>query len=154
MVILKWFFYLAIVFAIAVLLLFSYKGHESRSGGIPGLLQGVLQPCPDKPNCVRSEAGTGENHKIEAIQLPANVPMEAIRSAIELQGGVVLQSDEFYLAATFTSAVFGFVDDLEIRRQGTDGVFHVRSASRVGHSDLGTNRQRVESLITAFQSLK
>ena len=49
-----------------------------------------------------------------------------------------------YIAAEFTSATFGFVDDLELRR--TDEAVQVRSASRVGYSDGGVNKARVAEL--------
>ena len=147
MVVLKWIALLTVAFAIAVLILFFYKGHQSLGGSIPGLQQGLLSACPDKPNCVSSEEGVDAEHSIKPLLLTDDVNgMDQIRAAINSMGGVVVKVDEFYLAATFTSTIFGFVDDLEIRRLGADGIFHVRSASRVGHSDMGVNRTRVEKL--------
>ena len=50
-----------------------------------------------------------------------------------------------HITATFTSLIFRFVDDVDfIVRE--DGTIDVRSASRVGHSDLGANRRRIEDL--------
>jgi len=40
----------------------------------------------------------------------------------------------------------GFVDDLEFLSEPSKGVIQVRSASRMGHSDLGVNRSRVERI--------
>ncbi|MOA16761.1 hypothetical protein D3C78_1369910 [compost metagenome] len=56
----------------------------------------------------------------------------------------VVEQQERYLRAEFTSLVFRFVDDVEflIGEQRID----VRSASRLGHSDLGVNRERIEHL--------
>ncbi|MCE3240443.1 MAG: hypothetical protein K0Q83_950 [Deltaproteobacteria bacterium] len=51
-----------------------------------------------------------------------------------------------YLHAECTSAVFGFVDDLELHLRIAEGVIAVRSASRLGYSDLGVNRRRIEDL--------
>jgi uncharacterized protein (DUF1499 family) len=51
-----------------------------------------------------------------------------------------------YLHAECRSALFRFVDDLEIQLRPGEGIAAVRSASRVGYSDLGVNRKRVESL--------
>jgi uncharacterized protein (DUF1499 family) len=42
--------------------------------------------------------------------------------------------------------VFGFVDDLELHLRAAEGVIAVRSASRLGYSDLGVNRRRIEDL--------
>ncbi len=51
-----------------------------------------------------------------------------------------------YLHAECSSAVFGFVDDLELHLRPAEKLIAVRSASRVGHSDFGVNRKRVEQL--------
>jgi uncharacterized protein (DUF1499 family) len=51
-----------------------------------------------------------------------------------------------YLHAECESAVFGFVDDLELHLRPDEGVIAVRSASRLGYSDVGANRRRVERL--------
>jgi uncharacterized protein (DUF1499 family) len=51
-----------------------------------------------------------------------------------------------YLHAECASAVFGFVDDLELQLRASEGRIAVRSASRLGRSDLGVNRRRVEAL--------
>ena len=67
-------------------------------------------------------------------------------------GGVIREQREDYLAATFTSSIFRYVDDLEIRVDVAAGQIHLRSASRVGRSDLGANRARVERLKAALQS--
>jgi uncharacterized protein (DUF1499 family) len=42
--------------------------------------------------------------------------------------------------------VFGFVDDLELHLRPAEKLIAVRSAARLGHSDLGVNRKRVEGL--------
>ncbi len=73
----------------------------------------------------------------------------AQRAVIEL-GGAILRVDNGYLAATFKTPLFRFVDDVELRLDGTNRVIHVRSASRVGRSDLGENRKRVAELRRLF----
>jgi uncharacterized protein (DUF1499 family) len=40
----------------------------------------------------------------------------------------------------------GYVDDVEFYLDEGANVIHVRSASRLGKSDLGVNRQRVEEI--------
>ena len=72
--------------------------------------------------------------------------MKSAAQVIQDLGGKVDIADESYIAATFSSKVFGFVDDVELRADAEAGVIHVRSASRVGRSDLGANRRRVESI--------
>ena len=118
---------------------------QSKSGAAPGLASGALSPCPSSPNCVCSEAGTPDSHKVDALPLSA---WEGLPGLIEAQGGEVVASGEAYLAATFRTALFGFVDDVEFRL-GEDAV-HLRSASRVGHSDMGANAKRVDALRAAL----
>lgn len=65
--------------------------------------------------------------------------------------GVELQSEnENYLHFTFKSAFFGFIDDVEFYFEPAQRVIHFRSASRIGYSDLGANRKRMESIVERF----
>jgi uncharacterized protein (DUF1499 family) len=57
----------------------------------------------------------------------------------------VFESDD-YLHAECRSAVFGFVDDLELHLRRQSNSIAVRSASRLGYRDFGVNRKRVERL--------
>jgi len=63
----------------------------------------------------------------------------------------IQSENDDYLAATFSSAIFGFVDDLEVRIDSVQNTGHIRSASRVGHSDGGVNRKRIELLNQLYQ---
>jgi uncharacterized protein (DUF1499 family) len=58
----------------------------------------------------------------------------------------VVARTESYLHAEFTSLFFRFVDDVEFLVDDAAKVIHVRSASRLGRSDLGVNRKRVERI--------
>jgi uncharacterized protein (DUF1499 family) len=64
----------------------------------------------------------------------------------------IVTREEGYLHAEFTSAVFRFVDDVEFSIDDRNNVIHVRSASRLGFSDLGVNRRRVEDIRKRFAS--
>ena len=57
-----------------------------------------------------------------------------------------MTTTETYLHAEFKSAVFRFVDDVEFFADEGAGVIQVRSAARVGNSDLGVNRKRLETI--------
>jgi uncharacterized protein (DUF1499 family) len=59
--------------------------------------------------------------------------------------------EDRYIHAEFTSALFRFVDDVEFQIDAESGLIHFRSASRVGRSDLGVNRKRMESIRMAFE---
>ena len=114
-----------------------------------------LRPCPDKPNCVSSMAEKPEA-LIAAIDYSATdeLAWKNMVTVMDHVGGTVAEQDNHYLRATFTSMIFRFVDDVEIIQDPSNKVFHIRSASRSGHSDLGVNRKRVEKIRLAFQSNK
>jgi len=107
-----------------------------------------LSPCPSSPNCVTSDA-TGVAHRVEPFALSASpeYSWQIIREAVAaLPRTTVVKETANYLHAECTSALFGFVDDLELHLRPSDNMVTIRSASRLGYSDLGVNRRRVEEL--------
>ncbi len=50
------------------------------------------------------------------------------------------------------SRLFRFIDDIEVRFDDVRGEIHLRSASRVGYSDMGANRKRMAALRDAYQA--
>lgn len=75
---------------------------------------------------------------------------EARRAVLEWLAGEararVLEADDVYIRAEFTTLVFRFVDDVELLFAPRQRLLHFRSASRVGRSDLGVNRRRMQRL--------
>jgi len=65
-------------------------------------------------------------------------------------GGRIEEVDDSFLHATFRSSLFRFVDDVSCRLDDENNRIHIRSASRVGYSDFGVNRKRVEQLRKQF----
>jgi uncharacterized protein (DUF1499 family) len=119
-----------------------------------GLRDGRLAPCPASPNCVSSDARDAE-HAVEPLRLaqPAERAWRAIREAVAAlpRTGFVTETGD-YLHAECASALLGFVDDLELHLRPAEGIVAVRSASRLGYSDLGVNRKRVEELRAALRA--
>ncbi len=118
----------------------------------PELVDGKLRPCLGTPNCVCSE-NPGSPGWIEPITFGPMAADEAwtmLKEVIDGMGGVVQSEESEYLWSTFTVPLLGFVDDVEFRLDKTDTVVHVRSASRLGFSDLGVNRSRVEDIRRRF----
>ena len=115
-------------------------GIWSQKGAAPGLVNGRLAEPDTKPNVVCSEADTQSERKVAPIK--GTVP--ALVKAIEATGGTITARSDEYVSATYMSKIFKFVDDVEIRRDG--GVCQIRSGSRVGYSDRGVNRKRVETI--------
>jgi len=141
------------ILTVIVFARFAMLGHSSKSGRAPGLVSGTLAPCPDKPNCVCSEFGEAAAHSIAPLDYSDAPPQKAwgdiVQIIKELDGEVVVSNDE-YIAATFSSSLFGFIDDVECRLEPTKERIQIRSASRVGHSDMGVNRKRVETMARLF----
>jgi uncharacterized protein (DUF1499 family) len=78
---------------------------------------------------------------------------EAVRQVVlQLPRTRLIAQGPRYLHAECRSAVFRFVDDLQLQLREQEGIVAVRSASRLGHSDFGVNRKRVESLRAALES--
>lgn len=113
-----------------------------------GVWNGRLRECPPSPNCVCSDA-SDRAHRIEPFAL-AGDPSEAWGRIVEAVAAlprttVVARTDD-YLHAECRSWLLGFVDDLELHLRRGERRVAVRSASRLGYSDLGVNRRRVEDL--------
>jgi uncharacterized protein (DUF1499 family) len=115
---------------------------------------GRLRPCPKAPACLCSEDAEGKG-AVEPLAFtgPPEEAWEKAQMAVEQIGGTIETLEQRYLWATFRSRVFGFVDDLELRLVANQQIIHVRSASRIGYSDLGVNRRRLARLRTRFNAL-
>ena len=127
------------------------------SGTIPnlGINNDRLMPCPKTPNCVNSQAAD-EKHYIQPIHF-TGTQQEAQGRLLQIleseQRTKMLKIQDNYIRVEFTSALFRFVDDVEFyfpEKQGDEMIIHVRSASRVGYSDLGANRKRIEQIRSKF----
>ena len=148
-----------VLIIIPILILASFVGFfvlglMSQSGEANGLVGGKLTKCPDKPNCVCTEFNADIDHYIDPVdfsQTTTAITLSRLKNSIEEMGGNIRTENDNYLAATFTSSFFRFVDDLEIRVDMEQNLIHMRSASRVGHSDRGVNRKRVERLKNLYK---
>lgn len=101
---------------------------------------------PKSPNCVSSRAPRDDReHYITPF---TGVTLEQVKAAALAMPRTKLKEEaDGYLHITFRTRLFRFVDDLELEQEGD--IVHVRSASRVGYSDMGVNRKRVEALRAA-----
>jgi len=134
-----------LVIAVGLMALFSCAGKRPADLGV---IEGRLRPCPDSPNCV-STAADDTAHRVAPFDLA--VAPEAAWPAVQAAVAAIPRSEVVtatagYLHAEVSSVVFGFVDDLEVYLPEEGKTLIVRSASRLGHSDLGVNRRRVEAL--------
>lgn len=110
-----------------------------------GAKQGKLAPPSKKPNSVSSQAQPNHPAYIAPLQLKSAADWQALAGKIaNLTGASIITSTPDYMHVEFKSGLMGFVDDVELLLDGK--LVQVRSASRLGYSDLGVNRKRVEQL--------
>ncbi|MCU0536987.1 MAG: DUF1499 domain-containing protein [Hydrococcus sp. Prado102] len=113
-----------------------------------GIREGKLITCPTTPNCVSSQS-TDVEHTIAPLTYKSSATdaLANLKSIIQSQerAKIIAETDN-YIYAEFASRWMGFVDDVEFYANKATGKIDVRSASRLGESDLGVNRQRVESI--------
>lgn len=117
-----------------------------------GIKSNMLAPCPKSPNCVSSRS-EDEEHRVEPFALSSSpeISWSRLKEVVQAQPRAeIVQKTDNYLHAEFRSRWFRFVDDVEFYLDPDQKVIHLRSASRIGYSDLGANRKRVEALRAAF----
>jgi uncharacterized protein (DUF1499 family) len=125
------------------------------SGGIPmnlGIKNEKLAACPSSPNCVSTQA-KDPTHSIKPFEFHSNIQEakeKLKRIILSFPRTRIVEEKENYLHAEFKSLIFRFVDDVEFYFDEKNKIIHFRSASRVGYSDLGANRKRMEKIRKAF----
>lgn len=115
----------------------------------------ALRPCPSTPNCVSTEA-RDQRHGMQAVPFrgtPEAAQRHARQALLQDPRTRVVMDAPGYLRAEARSRVFRFVDDVEVVVDGAARVVRFRSASRVGRSDLGVNRRRMQRFTERFRAL-
>ena len=121
-----------------------------------GVRDGFLSPCPSSPNCVVSQ-NTDETHYIEPItyQSDRQTAKETLLKVLSVvPATITVKETEDYIRTESRSKIMGFVDDAEFYFPPGKKVIEIRSASRLGESDLGVNRRRLEQIRLAMADLK
>ncbi len=117
-----------------------------------GIVDGKLHPCPKTPNCV-STLAFDEKHKIEPISYSGSLKdaKTKILSIINsLKRFKIITNEENYIHIEFRTATFKFIDDVEFLFDDKEKVIHFRSRARMGYSDMGVNRKRMEKIKNLF----
>jgi apolipoprotein D and lipocalin family protein len=112
----------------------------------------MLTSCPSKPNCV-SSIDSDPRHFIEPLRFAGSAKdaqNRLLKIISELKRARIVTVEDNFIGAEFTSFVFRFVDDVEFYFDDHNKIIHVKSASRVGYSDLGVNRRRIEKIRKQF----
>ncbi|MBF0350323.1 MAG: DUF1499 domain-containing protein [SAR324 cluster bacterium] len=129
--------------------LFSCAGKRPENLGVKDQ---HLAPCPNKPNCVSSQS-QDDSHFIKPLTYLGTVEesRQWLKEIITSKPNTTLIKEESdYFWFEFKSALMGFVDDVEFYFPQSEQIIHVRSASRLGYSDMGANRKRIELLRQTF----
>ncbi len=119
-----------------------------------GVKQGQFAVCPSSPNCVSSQADSSDSeHYVKPLAYVGTLPEARDRLKdilISLPRTHIVRETDLYLHVEFASALMGFVDDVEFFF-GQEQQVDVRSASRLGYSDFGVNRKRIEQIRQLFK---
>ncbi|UCF99182.1 MAG: DUF1499 domain-containing protein [Spirochaetaceae bacterium] len=127
------------------------------SGGPPsnlGVKDGKLPPCPKSPNCVSTQS-SDRQHGIHALPYHGSraETMTAILGVVNsMERTTIITQREGYLHVEYRTKM-GFVDDVEFYLDDKSQSVHFRSASRIGYSDLGVNRKRMEEFSALYRAL-
>lgn len=120
-----------------------------------GLLENHLTACPKTPNCVLSQ-DPDASHSIDPLSYQSD-RAEAYQTLLKVLSVVpnttVIEETGDHIRAESESRIMGFKDDLEFYFPENEKSIHIRSASRLGESDLGVNRRRMEQIRLALQDL-
>lgn len=117
-----------------------------------------LPACPDRPNCVitQAEGAVRDGQYIEPLPFTGDAATAMRRLAVSLgalPGCTVTEMDSLTVRAQCRSKVFGFIDDVVCVADPAASVVHLRSAARSGWWDFGVNRDRAEQLRRRFLGL-
>jgi uncharacterized protein (DUF1499 family) len=161
MMILKWSVIIIALVIIAGLL----AGQLGLLKGTPpadlGVHDGKLKPPSKTPNSVSSQASLYPDHPQRdyaaiapfAVSGQLDVAMDRIARIVEgMEGAKIVAREPGYLYVQFTTRLMKYVDDAEFWFDPVARLIHVRSASRLGSSDLGINRKRIEFIRQQLQN--
>jgi uncharacterized protein (DUF1499 family) len=140
----------------SLLLVAGTTGCTGRAPDNLGIHDGKLSPCPASPNCVSSRSAD-KDHVVEPFFYTSSrqQALADIKQIIlHMKRAKIANESGNYLHVEFTSAIWHFVDDVEFYFEENAKIIQVRSASRVGKSDFGVNRKRVEAIRAAWNAME
>ena len=117
-----------------------------------GIVHGKLHPCPKSPNCVSTQA-IDEKQKMEPIKYSGDLEdakAKIISIINSLKRSKIITNEENYIHIEFRTATFRFADDVEFLFDDKEKIIHFRSRARMGYSDMGVNRKRMEEITKLF----
>ena len=148
-------FIILCVFFVVVFLSFIALAQYSKSLSSVSLINNNFTACSLKDNCVNSEALKLSPYYIEALnygKLNSKELNLIIKKTMKDMSAKLETKNEFYFVYTFSTEFFGFIDDFELKIDQDNKRIHFKSSSRVGHSDFGANKKRVEEFKKRFKT--
>ena len=105
----------------------------------------ILPQCGWLPNCINSQSGRGAQAS-EPISANAEQWQQLKAWIAQQQDWQISVDDGNFLQAIVKTPIMKFRDDIQLLFLPEDQLIQVRSSSRIGISDLGTNARRIETL--------
>jgi uncharacterized protein (DUF1499 family) len=116
-----------------------------------GIKDGRLVSCPSSPNCVSSQDDDGHGIAALAFTGEPDAAFDRLKLVLGLRSDTtIIEEKPGYVRVELRTTLF--VDDGEFLLDRVGRVIHVRSASRLGYSDLGKNRRRMEEIRSQFNA--
>lgn len=103
----------------------------------------ALPKCGWLPNCVNTGSDNSAAHPLAAN----SDKWQALKQWLAQQPHwTIIVDDGNFMQLTATTPTLGFTDDIQLLFTPVQQLIQVRSSSRLGISDMGTNTRRVENL--------
>ncbi len=136
-----------ILFLFLFLFLAGCQSERPQKLGIHGA---QLYPCSEKPHCRSSySAQKDEKHYIKPLRMieSKELAYKKIQGILsKYKSAKIIKMDPSYIHAEFTSSIFKFIDDIEFHFVWEKKMIHIKSSSRIGYWDLGSNKKRIEEI--------
>ena len=162
MSILKWLLIAAVVLVVVAVVAGQVGALRGKPPADLGVRDGRLKPPSNTDNSVSSQADLYPGHpqraysQVTPLAMRGDAPqtLAKIKAIVErTTGAQVIKTEPGYLYAQYTTPLMKYADDVEFWADPAAGAVQVRSASRIGRSDLGLNRKRIEALRSALAAM-
>ena len=140
---------------IAIQPLLIYTNSRFTHSKAKGVIEGSLAKCSARPNCYCINYSYGDTASdTEKLHDIASQHWKVLLEAVEcLPRSTIVTAEDHYIHCESRSFYFGFIDDIELLHNEQDSRICFRSESRVGYSDLGVNKRRIEKLVRELNNV-
>lgn len=134
-----------VIIVVGTVALMIWARRAPRPGNLGLNADGQLAALPDSPNAVSTQTDDTDR-RMDPLVYRADVDTtraELVELLRNMPGTTIVTNDPHYVHVEFHTSIIGYIDDIEFAFDDEARVVHYRSASRLGHSDLGANRKRM-----------